>query len=155
MRGYKDFSQDDWNGESERENFVKTVAIILLWIIFLFGAYSTISWCAGPELEDLFKGYNSLTGKQRRKMLQESRGPSLDRFLKNKCVFVWRSFNLLWKRSKNQMWHSCNLLGSKLFGNSTLWKTLYWRICRWKINIQCLIQTRASIKLDKFPARGL
>ena len=127
---------------------MKTVAIILLWIIFLFGAYSTISWCAGPELEDLLRGYNPLTGKQRRKMLQESRRPSLDRFLKNKCVFVWRSFNLLWKRRKNQMWHSCNLLGSKLFGNSTLWKILYWRICRWKINIQCLI-LKAATKLEQ------
>ena len=105
MRGSKDFPQDDWSGEVERENFVKTVAIILLWIILFFGAYSTISWCAGPELEDLIRGYDPLTGKQRRKRLRESKMPSINRFLKNKCLLVWRSFNLLWKRSKNLLWH--------------------------------------------------
>ena len=36
------------------------------------------------ELEDLFRRYNPLTGKQRRKMLQESRRPSLDRI--NACL---------------------------------------------------------------------
>ena len=46
------------------------------------------------------------------------------------------------------MWHSCNLLGSKLFGNSTLWKILYWQICRWKINIQCLI-LKVATKLEQ------
>ena len=43
MRGHKDFPQNDWDGEFETENFVKTVAIILLWIIFICGAYFTIS----------------------------------------------------------------------------------------------------------------
>ena len=30
MQGYKDSPQDDWNGEFERDDFVKTVAIIIL-----------------------------------------------------------------------------------------------------------------------------
>ena len=121
--------------------------IILLWIIFLFGAYSTISWCAGPELEDLFRGYNPLTGKQRRKMLRESRMSSIDRFLKNKCLLVWRSFNLLWKRSKNLLWHIFNL-GSSLLWNSTSWKIYYWRLRSWKLYIQRLI-LKVQIKLEQ------
>ena len=124
MRGSKDFPQDDWSGEVERKNFVKTVAIILLWIIFFFGAYSTKSWCAGPELEDLFRGYDPLTGKQRRKRLRESKMPSINRFLKNKCLLVWRIFNLQRKRSKNHLWHIFNL-GSNWFLNSTSWKIYY------------------------------
>jgi hypothetical protein len=101
MRGHKDFPQDDWNGEFEKENFVKTLSILLLWIIFIFGAYSTISWCAGPELEDLFRGNEPFTGKQRRQRLRESKMPSINRFFKNIILLVWRSFNLQWKRNKN------------------------------------------------------
>ena len=135
MRGHKDFPQDDWNGESETEYFVKTLAILLLWIIFIFGAYHTISWCAGPELEDLFRGYDPLTGKQRRQRLRESKIPSINRIFKNKCLLVWRSFNLLWKRSNNHLWHIFNH-GSNFFWNYTLWKIYYWRLRRWKLNIQ-------------------
>ena len=88
MRGHKDFPQDDWNGESETEYFVKTLAILLLWIIFIFGAYHTISWCAGPEVEDLFRGYDLLTGKQRRQRLRESSIASINRILRiNVCLF--------------------------------------------------------------------
>jgi hypothetical protein len=147
MRGSKDFPQDDWSGELERENFVKIVAIILLWIIFFFGAYSTISWCAGPELEDLFRGYDPLTGKQRRKRLRESKMPSINGFLKNKCLLVWRNFNLQWKRSKNHLWHICNL-GSNWFSNSTSWKIYYWRLRSWKLNIQRLI-LKVQTKLEQ------
>ena len=126
---------------------MKTVAIILLWIIFFFGAYSTISWCVGLELEDLFREYNPLTGKQHRKMLRESRISSIDRFLKNKCLLVWRSFNLLWKRNKNLLWHIFNL-GSSLLWNSTSWKIYYWRLRSWKLYIQRLI-LKVQIKLEQ------
>ena len=58
MRGYKDFSQDDWKGKFGKENFVKTVAIILLWIIFflvhtlLFFGVLGRSWriCTGDTI---------------------------------------------------------------------------------------------------------
>ena len=148
MRGHKDFPQDDWNGESETEYFVKTLAILLLWIIFIFGAYHTISWCAGPELEDLFRGYDPLTGKQRRQRLRESKIPSINRIFKNKCLLVWRSFNLLWKRSNNHLWHIFNH-GSNFFWNHTLWKIYYWRLRRWKLNIQRLI-IKVQTKLEHF-----
>jgi len=147
MRGHKDFPQDDWNGESETEYFVKTLAILLSWIIFIFGAYHTISWCAGPELEDLFRGYDPLTGKQRRQRLRESKIPSINRIFKNKCLLVWRSFNLLWKRSNNHLWHIFNH-GSNFFWNHTLWKIYYWRLRRWKLNIQRLI-IQVQTKLEQ------
>ena len=126
---------------------MKTVAIILLWIIFICGAYFTISWFAGPELEDLFRGYDPLTGKQRRQRLRESKMPSINRFLKNKWLLVWRSFYPLWKRNKDHFWQFFNP-GSNSFWNYTLWKIYYWRLRRWKLNIQRLV-IKVQTKLEQ------
>ena len=64
---------------------------------------------------------------------------AINRIFKNKCLLVWHSFNLIWKPSRNHLWHICNLLGSNLFWNSTVLNIYYWRPRRWKLNIQRLI----------------
>ena len=64
MQGFYDFPQEVRGSLFEEEKFITSLAIIFLGILFISGTYSIIIWCAGPRLEDLFRGYVPLTGKQ-------------------------------------------------------------------------------------------
>ena len=115
------------------------MVIILLRILFIYGTYSIIIWCVGPRLEDLFRGYVPLTGKQRRHRQRESDKPSIKSILKNNFLLLWRRLILIFKRTKNQLWRFCNPIGLNFLWDLTSCKIFYWRLRRWKLNIQLII----------------
>ena len=114
MQGFYDFPQEVRGSLFEEEKYITSLAIIVLGILFIYGTYSIITWCAGPRLEDLFRGYVPLTGKQRRHRQRESDKPSIKSILKNNFLLLWRRLILIFKRTKNQLWRFCNPIG-KIF----------------------------------------
>jgi hypothetical protein len=149
MQGFYDFPQEVRGSLFEEEKYITSLAIIFLGILFIYGTYSIITWCAGPRLEDLFRGYVPLTGKQRRHRQRESNKPSIKGILTNKFLLLWRSLILIFKRTKNQLWRFCNPIGPNLLWDSTSCKIVYWRLRRWKLNIQLLI-SKLQNKRERF-----
>ena len=59
--------------------------------------------------------------------------------LKNNFLLLWRRLILIFKRTKNQLWRFCNPIGLNFLWDLTSCKIFYWRLRRWKLNIQLII----------------